>query len=72
MGAKDLLLLSGTLLIYLNLPVFADTREQPNSPQMIFLEEPHKFDHIAQNSAASESSDHLTSVSQLSDVQPSD
>jgi hypothetical protein len=45
MGAKNLLLLSGRLLIYLNLPVFADTREKPNSSQIIFLEEPHQFDH---------------------------
>jgi hypothetical protein len=72
MDAKNLLLFSGTLLIYLNFPVFADTREQPNNSPIISLEEPHNFDHIAQNSAASESSDRLTSVSQLSDVQPSD
>ncbi len=48
--------------------------ETPQSKISIFAAYPLScpIDHIVQNSAASESSDHLTSVSQLSDVQPSD
>ncbi|WP_339327830.1 iron uptake porin [Anabaena catenula] len=74
MGAKNLLLLSGVVLISLNLPAFADNVEQPNNSQnsqLIFLEEAENID-ISQTPAASESSNRLTSVSQLSDVQASD
>ncbi|MBK1989609.1 carbohydrate porin [Sphaerospermopsis aphanizomenoides BCCUSP55] len=72
MGARNLLFLSGAFLICLNLPAFADNTEYLNNSPIIFLEPPEKLDQLAQNPAALDDSNRVTSVSQLSDVQPSD